>query len=185
MVGATGEAKKRFMFCITKLTSVDTFMEQYGQDLVTLPNHIFRATWQHAQMGICIETITEDDVCIWMDYAENYQVKFQGEFQSAFCDQNQVMVHPMMWCRGHVKVLWGEANRPTTTKTDHGSRCVTPLPPVKTLAGQENITALRTYKKIWESCIAIWAATAPAATAVKHIIHVWTRVSFRSGLHQP
>ena len=71
-------------------------MEAYASDLEKLLGHFFRADWQHQQMKLCIQGLQEHEACICMDYAENYQCKFQGEVQSAFFDKNQVTIHPVM-----------------------------------------------------------------------------------------
>ncbi len=68
----------------------------YKDDLETLPGHLFRAEWQQAQTRKCIKTLTLDEACLCMDFAESYTCRFQGEVQSAFFDQNQVVLHPMM-----------------------------------------------------------------------------------------
>ena len=73
-----------------------SWKHNYTSDLEELPGHLFRAEWQHQQMKLCIQGLQEDEACICMDYAENYQCRFQGEVQSAFFDQNQVTIHPMM-----------------------------------------------------------------------------------------
>ena len=70
------------------------FIEAYASDLEELPGHLFRADWLHQQMKLCIQGLQEDKACISMDYAENYQGRFQGEVQSAFFDQNKVTIHP-------------------------------------------------------------------------------------------
>lgn len=54
------------------------------------------ADWQHQQMKLCIQGLQEDEARIYMDYAKNYQCRFQGEVQSAFFDQNHITIHPMM-----------------------------------------------------------------------------------------
>ena len=90
------DTPKKVMSCVTKTSTLEEFMEAYASDLEELPGHLFRADWQHQQMKLCIQGLQEDEACICMDYAENYQCRFQGEVQSAFFDQNQVTIHPMI-----------------------------------------------------------------------------------------
>ena len=71
-------------------------MEAYASDLEELLGHLFRADWQHQQMNLYIQDLQEHEACICMDYAETYHCRFQGEVQSAFFDQNQVTIDPMM-----------------------------------------------------------------------------------------
>ena len=87
---------KKVISCVTKDTSLEEFLDEYVEDMQELPIHVFRATWQHKQMKVCIEGLANDEACLCMDYAENYQCKFQQEVQSAFFEQNQVTIHPMM-----------------------------------------------------------------------------------------
>ena len=47
-------------------------------------------------MKTCISSLKSVDACLAMDFSENYQCCFQSEVQSAFFDQNQVVLHPMM-----------------------------------------------------------------------------------------
>lgn len=92
----TGGQVKRIISCVTKKTSLLDFMADYTKDLETLPSHVFRAEWQHHQVKLCIDTLSNDEACLCMDYAESYQCRFQGEVQSAFFYQNTVTIHPMM-----------------------------------------------------------------------------------------
>ena len=71
-------------------------MKEFIQDMHDLPLHVFRADWQHKQMKACIDNLSLDEACLCMDYAESYQCRFQHEVQSAFFEQNQVTLHPMM-----------------------------------------------------------------------------------------
>lgn len=59
-------------------------MEAYASDLEELPGHLVRADWQHQQMKLCIQGLQKDEACICMDYAKNFQCRFQGKVQSAF-----------------------------------------------------------------------------------------------------
>ena len=72
-------------------------MEAYASELEELPSHLFRADLQHQQMKLCIQGMQKNEACICMEYAENYQCRFQREVQSAFFDQNQVTIHPMAY----------------------------------------------------------------------------------------
>ena len=71
-------------------------MTAYEKDLIELPAHLFRASWQHDQMNECIKGLSDTEAALIMDYSENYGCTFQNETQSAFFDRNQVTIHPMM-----------------------------------------------------------------------------------------
>ena len=87
---------RRIIFCQAQTTSIQDFMEAYRKDLETLPEHLFRASWQHGAMTTCINQLQQDETALVMDYAESYQCVFREEVQSAFFDPNSVTIHPMM-----------------------------------------------------------------------------------------
>lgn len=87
---------KRVTSCVAKETSVNTFLQEYEVDLKTLPSHLFRAGWQHAQMSACKKQLQPNELMMVMDYSENYSCRFQHEVQSAFFEPAQVTIHPMM-----------------------------------------------------------------------------------------
>ena len=67
---------------------------------------LFRADWQHGQMGTCITSLCSTDAALVMD-----SCNFKDESQNAFFDKNTVTIHPMMLCYRshedeHPDILW-------------------------------------------------------------------------------
>lgn len=89
-------AKKRVVSCVAKKTEVKEFFDELAKDLEPMAMHICRAEWQHQQLKTCIETLSQNEVCLIMDYAQDYMCRFKNETQTAFFEQNQVTFHPMM-----------------------------------------------------------------------------------------
>lgn len=87
---------KRVTSCVEKEASFKEFMTQFEADLKDFPGHIFRASWQQRQVYTCIDSMTEGDIAMVMDYSENYKCRFQNESSNAYFEQRQVTVHPMM-----------------------------------------------------------------------------------------
>ncbi|KAJ8290781.1 hypothetical protein GJAV_G00017480 [Gymnothorax javanicus] len=95
-------AKKRIVSCVARNTSLSLLVDELVTDLQPLPIHLFRATWQHRQIGMSIARLQNrpNGACIMMDFAENYFCRQKNEVQSAYFDQTQVVLemvlHPMM-----------------------------------------------------------------------------------------
>ena len=90
--------KKRIVSCIAMNSTLSGLIGELVTDLQRLPVHLFRATWQHRQIGMSIASLLEKpkSTCLVMDFAENYSCRQQNEVQSAYFDQTQVVIHPMM-----------------------------------------------------------------------------------------
>lgn len=93
---AKDDKVKRCVSCVPKEADIKTFISCLEKDMQEYPEHIFRATWQQQQMGICVDKIREGSIAMVMDFSENYGCVFQSEVQSGFFDRNQVTIHPMM-----------------------------------------------------------------------------------------
>ena len=87
---------KRCISCIPQDTSFQDFLTEVMKDLETYPSHHFRAQWQADQLKKCIANLPENHAVFVMDYAENYSCRYQNEVQTAFWDQMQVTIHPVM-----------------------------------------------------------------------------------------
>ena len=87
---------KRCISCVQQETSFDEFLGQVIGDLEKYTSHAFRAQWQADQMKECIKNLQDCEVVMVMDYSENYSCRYQNEVQSAFWDQVQVTIHPVM-----------------------------------------------------------------------------------------
>ncbi len=87
---------KRVVSCVPQKTSFDVFLKELKDDMETYPAHIHRAKWQHRQMQLCIQTLKDDEAMIVMDFAENYSCRYKDEIATAFFEQVQVTIHPMM-----------------------------------------------------------------------------------------
>lgn len=91
-------AKKRIVTCVVMNSTLSDLIDALFADLQRLPIHLFRATWQHRQIGRSIASLQKKpkSICLVMDFAENYSCRQQNEVQSAYFDQTQVVIHPMM-----------------------------------------------------------------------------------------
>ncbi len=87
---------KRCISCVAQDTSFQDFLTEVMKDLETYPSHHFRAQWQPEQLKKCIANLPENHAVFVMDYAENYSCRYQNEVQTAFWDQMQVTIHPVM-----------------------------------------------------------------------------------------
>lgn len=88
--------KKRGMSCVSKKTDMKDFVHDLTNYIEPMAMHLFRAEWQHQQMKTCIDTLVKNEVCLVMDYAQDYLCRFQNVTQTAFFEQNQVTIHPIM-----------------------------------------------------------------------------------------
>ena len=87
---------KRCISCVQQDTSFEDFHSEIVKDLRTYPSDIFRAQWQAEQVKNCISNLPDNQVVMVMDYNENCSCRYQNEVQSAFWDQIQVTIQPVM-----------------------------------------------------------------------------------------
>lgn len=90
------DGEKRCMSCVPHTTSLTDLVKDLATNLEQYPGHVFRASWQHSQMTECLKQLKDGEVVTVMDFSENYNCRFKNEVQTAFFDQNQVTLHPMM-----------------------------------------------------------------------------------------
>lgn len=88
--------QKRVMSCVEQSGTIKDLLEGLCTVMVSYPGHIFRAQWQHKQMALCLDTLADSEVMMVMDYAENYSCHYQDEIQTAYFEQRQVTIHPML-----------------------------------------------------------------------------------------
>ena len=87
---------KTIMSCLQKVCSFQEFFDELLKELEEYPSHHFRALWQQKQLALCVKNLANDEAVMIEDYSENYQCRFQNEVQSAFFDQTQVTLFPIM-----------------------------------------------------------------------------------------
>ena len=73
-----------------------SFLGDLKKDMESYPGHIFRAEWQQRQMRVCRDTFPINEGMLVMDFSENYSCRYKDEIATAFFDQQQVTIHPMM-----------------------------------------------------------------------------------------
>ena len=84
------------MYHVCQDTPFPDFFIEILHDLDKYLSHKFRADWQHQQLNNCLTNLPPEEGLMVMDYAENYSVRYQNEVQSAFWDQVQVTIYPVM-----------------------------------------------------------------------------------------
>ena len=87
---------KRVVSCVPKKTKFGVLLDDLELELDSYPAHIFRAKWQQMQMQKCLESLSEVEAMMVMDFAENYSCRYKDEIATAFFDQVQITIHPMM-----------------------------------------------------------------------------------------
>lgn len=98
LMNDVGEKSKRVLACINKKTTMAEFLLQCEKELESFPAHIFEAVWQQSQINQCIGNyVTDQNVMVVMDFAENFRVFYKDEVQSAFFEPTQISIHPMMY----------------------------------------------------------------------------------------
>ena len=87
---------KRCISCVVRETSLEDLVTELASDMSQYSAHIYRASWQIQQMTECLNGLQHGEVMAVMDFAENYGCRYQNEVQSAYFDQVQVTLHPIM-----------------------------------------------------------------------------------------
>lgn len=76
-------SSKHLVSCVLLTTTLKVLIEELQKDLGRLPEHLMRATWQHQQLGMCIDSLKDkpNHATVFMDYAKI--TRQQNEVQSA------------------------------------------------------------------------------------------------------
>ena len=71
MTLVTNGIPKRIIACQAKTASVTHFMTSYKENLKLLPQHLFRASWQHDAMAAIVKSVPKNEAVLVIDYAES------------------------------------------------------------------------------------------------------------------
>jgi hypothetical protein len=80
------------------------FMNIMESDLIKFRQHVFRVKHQYNELRRIRENLPENELLVWMDFAENFQCSSVEEVQSAYWNASLVSLHTMV-------VYFPEGNR--------------------------------------------------------------------------
>lgn len=99
VTGDSGVVKKQL---VTKEGNLDVFLDEMCRDLrqpvmgTTYPYHLFTAKWQQQQYTKLKENLPRNTMLMVMDFARNKTLEYQDEIKSAYYQQGQVTMHPIV-----------------------------------------------------------------------------------------
>ncbi|CAC5377379.1 unnamed protein product [Mytilus coruscus] len=91
--------KMRFKEIEETLTKAD-FCVKFDKDLAEFRDHVDRVHTQYSELKRLRENLPENEVLIWMDFAENFGCVSVEEVQSAYWNAAMVSLHTMGPCDG-------------------------------------------------------------------------------------
>jgi hypothetical protein len=74
----------------------EKFISKLESDTAEFKDHVFRVHKQYKQMRTLKENLSEHDMILHMDFAENYICKSIDEIQSAYWNKTGVTLHPVV-----------------------------------------------------------------------------------------
>jgi membrane-bound inhibitor of C-type lysozyme len=69
------------------------FIEQFDKHLVEFRQHAKRVTVQYNEMRRLRESLSENEMVVWMDFAEKYRCVSLEEIQSAYWNATAISLH--------------------------------------------------------------------------------------------
>lgn len=87
--------KKKMKIVQETMKSVD-FSKIWEKEENEFKEHVFKIKTQYSQLRQLKENLPEKEILLHMDFAENYSCKTADEIQSAYWNQSQVTLHPIV-----------------------------------------------------------------------------------------
>jgi len=78
---------------VTHRTPLWRLMFHFATQCVAMTGHLYNTHWQSQQFELCKATMPDDEVCMVMDFAQNFNHKLQDEPQAAFFGRLATTVH--------------------------------------------------------------------------------------------
>ena len=95
--GKSGETIEKKQWSLeVKQTIFSDFLDIFIHSLNCFRGHVFRANHQYAQLRQLKKTLPENEMILWLDFAENYAIKYEDEIMSYHWTQRQITVHPVV-----------------------------------------------------------------------------------------
>ena len=81
---------------VEKNVGKQAFIEQFDKELSEFRQHAKRVTVQYNEMRRLRESLSENEMVVWMDFAENYSCVSLEEIQSAYWNATAISLHTMV-----------------------------------------------------------------------------------------
>ena len=87
--------KKRWILDV-KTAPYQEFLEQFIDALKFFRGHVYRASHQYDALKQNRTNLPANEIITWMDFAENYSIRYEDEIMSHHWSQQQVTLHPVV-----------------------------------------------------------------------------------------